>query len=129
MLIEEYLQDLKSSIESFSIIHNFTINLDKRADYLGFLAGEIVFRDNSLLMWREFVDIKLNVERGMYSYQYMTVNKKLVFRYDNVKHHKKLNLPNYPHHKHDGLENNVISSNAPTLLNVLREIERLIVSS
>lgn len=54
MLIEEYLQDLKSSIESFSIINNFTINLDKRGDYLGFLAGEIVFRDNSLLMWREF---------------------------------------------------------------------------
>lgn len=129
MLIEEYLQYLRSSIESLSIINSFTVNLDKRSDYLGFIAGEIVFMDNSLLMWREFVDVKQNVDRGMYSYQYMTEDKKLVFRYDNVRHHKKLNLPNYPHHKHDGLESNVIGSNAPTLLNVLREIEQLIMSS
>ncbi len=60
----------------------------------------------------------------MYTYQYMTASKNLIFPYDNTRHHKKLNLPNFPHHKHDGSEDNVISSNAPTLVDLLQEIER-----
>ncbi|GGA19046.1 hypothetical protein CYANOKiyG1_33630 [Okeania sp. KiyG1] len=61
----------------------------------------------------------------MYSYQYMTASKNLIFRYDNTRHHKKLNLPNFPNHKHDGSQENVISSNAPSLIEVLQEIENL----
>ena len=46
--------------------------------------------------------------------------------YDNTEHHKKLDLPNYPHHKHDGSQDNIISSNATTLAEVLEEIERML---
>ena len=70
------------------------------------------------------VNVKTIINRGMYAYQYMTASKNLIFRYDNTRHHKKLNLPNFPHHKHDGSEDNVISSNAPTLIDVLQEIEK-----
>ena len=56
----------------------------------------------------------------------MDALKNLIFRYDDVKHDKKLNLPNYPHHKHEGSEDNVISSNAPTLADILNEIEILL---
>jgi len=49
-----------------------------------------------------------------------------VFRYDNTGHHKKLNLPTYPHHKHEGDENNVVASPAPDLVAVLIEIEALV---
>ncbi|WP_287273637.1 MULTISPECIES: DUF6516 family protein [unclassified Okeania] len=63
------------------------------------------------------------VIKDSFNYQYMTPSKNLIFRYDNTRHHKKLNLPNFPHHKHDGSEDNVISSNAPTLVDVLQEIE------
>ncbi|HAX79536.1 MAG TPA: hypothetical protein DCY88_27830 [Cyanobacteria bacterium UBA11372] len=62
----------------------------------------------------------------MYSYHYENASKNLLFRYDNTRHHKKLNLLNYPHHKHDGSEDNVISSNAPMLADVLNEISRLL---
>ncbi|OPF18950.1 hypothetical protein B1L04_05880 [Microcystis aeruginosa KW] len=58
----------------------------------------------------------------MYAYQYMNTMNILIFRYDNTPHHKKLNLPTYPHHKHDSSEENVILSAAPTLLEVLQEI-------
>jgi hypothetical protein len=50
----------------------------------------------------------------------------LIFRYDNTGHHKKLGLPTYPHHKHEGSEENVIASSAPTLADVLQEIELLV---
>ena len=38
----------------------------------------------------------------------------------------KLGLSTYPHHKHDGGEDNVISSAAPDLATVLQEIESLV---
>ncbi|NER05000.1 MAG: hypothetical protein F6K17_21585 [Okeania sp. SIO3C4] len=66
------------------------------------IVGEISFIDGSILYWREFVNVKTIIYRGMYAYQYMTASKNLIFRYDNTRHHKKLNLPNFPHHKHDG---------------------------
>ncbi len=50
----------------------------------------------------------------------------LIFRYDNTEHHQKLNLPNFPHHKHDRSEKNVINSNAPFLKDVIQEIIELI---
>lgn len=53
----------------------------------------------------------------------MSASNDLVFRYDNAPHHQELNLPNYPHHKHIGSEENIISSNAPSLADVLKEIE------
>jgi hypothetical protein len=62
----------------------------------------------------------------MYVYQYMDATKRLVFRYDNTGHHQKLNLPTYPHHKHEGGENNVIASSASDLIAVFHEVERLI---
>jgi len=39
----------------------------------------------------------------------------LILRYDNTGHHRKLNLSTFPHHKHEGSENNVVSSSAPVL--------------
>ena len=39
---------------------------------------------------------------------------------------RKLNLPTYPYHKHDGAENRVLPSAAPTLAEVLAEIELVI---
>jgi hypothetical protein len=57
---------------------------------------------------------------------YITASKKLVFRYDNTGHHKKLRLPTYPHHKHQGYEDNVILSTAPDLASVFDEIDSLV---
>jgi len=70
-----------------------------------------------------FVDVELSVERLTYVYQYMTAAQTLVFRYDNTGHHRQLNLPTYPDHKHEGSEANVIASPAPDLTAVLHEIE------
>ncbi len=62
-------------------------------------------------------------DRKMYSYQYMDSKNNLIFRYDNAEHHRKLNLPTFPHHKHDRSEDNVIKSNAPFLAEVLKEVK------
>jgi hypothetical protein len=62
----------------------------------------------------------------MYTYHYIDSSNNLIFRYNNSGHQKNLNLPTYPHHKHDGSEENVIASPAPDLTVVLKEIEALL---
>ncbi|NEO57941.1 MAG: hypothetical protein F6K54_35735 [Okeania sp. SIO3B5] len=126
MLIKDYVQEIREAINSCSLVTSLSITSDERTDDRGFIVGEINFIDGSILYWREFVNVKTIINRGMYAYQYMTASKKLIFRYDNTRHHKKLNLPNFPHHKHDRSEDNVISSNAPTLVEVLQEIKSLL---
>jgi len=66
--------------------------------------------DGSILHFREVVDVEATIDRLMYTYQYMSATKTLIFRYDNTGHHKRLNLPTYLHHKHKGSEENVIAS-------------------
>ena len=126
MLIEDYFQEVRDIIEACAVVQLSNVNYDTRSIYRGFMRGELKFSDGSVLYLREFVDVKTTLVREMYSYHYENAFKKLIFRYDNTRHHKKLNLPNYPHHKHDGSEDNVISSNAPMLAEVLNEIARLL---
>jgi len=124
--IETYFQQLRETIDSCPVVRSFNVTYDKRGSHEGFIRGEIYFVDGSILHLREFVDVEIGVDRLTYVYQYMDPAKKLVFRYDNTGHHKKLNLPTYPHHKHEGSEYNVVASPAPDLAAVLSEIEILV---
>ncbi len=126
LLIEDYFQQIHETIGRCLIVQASRITYDKRGNYEGFISGDIFFADDSILHIRKFADVENGVSRLMYRYHYMTEAKKLIFRYDNTGHHKKLNLPTYPHHKHEGCEENVIPSSAPILQEVLKEIERLV---
>ncbi len=126
MLIEEYFQQLRDIIEAFLVVQSFNLTSDNRSSYRGFIRGNLNFADGSILYLREFVDVKTTINRDMYSYQYMDASNSLIFRYDNTEHHRKLNLPNYPHHKHEGSEDNILPSEAPMLADVLKEIENLL---
>jgi hypothetical protein len=124
--IEAYFDAVRAVIDGCLWMQSSSVQFDQRAIYQGFLRGEIYFMDGSMLHVREFVDTELEIDRLTYSYQYMDRTQRLIFRYDNTGHHRRLNLPTYPHHKHDGSEANVVSSSAPTLAEVLDEIGALI---
>ncbi|MGL4378217.1 MAG: toxin-antitoxin system TumE family protein [Microcoleaceae cyanobacterium] len=128
-LIEGYFQQLRQGIESCNAVIDFQLHPEYRTDFEGFVKGEITFKDGSLLYFREFVDAEMIIDRKMYSYQYMDASKCLIFRYDNADHKPQLNLPNLPHHKHEECEEHIVASSAPTLAEVLQEIEGVIVVS
>ena len=115
MRIEDYFLKIKKVLESSPVVHLSNISYEKRGTYEGFISGRIHFVDSSVLYWREFIDVEIIEDRLMYVYQYIDSSKKLVFRYDNTGHHKKLGLSTYPHHKHDGSEDNVLPSKAKDL--------------
>jgi hypothetical protein len=108
------------------IIQRFELETEKRTDTIGLIRGNIYFRDRSLLHIREFVDVEIFIDRGKYTYQYMSQEGNLIFRYDNAPHHQKLNLSTFPHHKHDRFEDNVIVSDAPLLEDICQEIQQII---
>jgi len=122
LLLEAYFQEIQALVANCSIVQLSNLIYESRSRDRGFLRGDLRFKDRSLLGVREFVKVAPDVIREMYAYQYMNAENELIFRYDNTGHHQKLNLPTFPHHKHEGREANVIAANAPTLAAVLQEI-------
>ena len=123
MLIDNYFEHIRSVLSQPSIIQKVELETEKRTDTLGFIRGNVYFKDGSLLHIREFVDVETSIDRGKYTYQYMNKEGDLIFRYDNAPHHQKLNLSTFPHHKHDRHEDNIIISTAPLLEAIFQEIE------
>ncbi len=126
MRIEDYFLVIQRVVESSPVIHLSNITYEKRGTHEGFIRGQLHFVDSSISYWRESIDVEITADRLMYVYQYTDSSKKLVFRYDNTGHHKKLDLPTYPHHKHESSEDNVIPAEAMDLATTLKEIESLV---
>ncbi len=126
MRIEVYFEQLRDAIDASPIISSFNVTYDKRGSHEGFIHGELYFVDGSILHLREFVDAELRIDRLAYAYQYTDLTGRLVFRYDNTGHHRRLNLSTYPHHKHEGTERNVVASPEVDLAAVLSEVEALV---
>ena len=93
------------------------IRIDQRSSLRGFISGMLQFNDGSELHFREFVDASRTRPRLMSAYHYQSVNRDLIFRYDNAAHQPRLSQVE---HKHTG--SGVASSHAPTLAQVLDEI-------
>lgn len=126
MRIEGYFLQIQKIVESCSLIQLSNVTYDKRGTHEGFVQGKLQFMDRSTLHLREFVDVEITIDRLMYVYQYMDSSDRIVFRYDNTGHHKKLNLSTHPHHKHEGSDDNVVPSAAKDLASVIKEIELLV---
>lgn len=126
MRIETYFADVRKTIELSPIVRLSNVSYEKRGTHEGIIIGRVQFADNTVLEWREYVDVETNVDRLMYVYQYMNASMELIFRYDNTGHHKKSALPTYPHHKHVSHDDKVVSSDPVDLVGVLREIEAIV---
>jgi hypothetical protein len=126
LLLDEYFRQIKALVDHCSIVQTSTVVYEVRSHDRGFLKGELLFVNGSILAIREFIKTTSIVDREMYTYQYMNSDSQLIFRYDNTGHHRKLNLPTFPHHKHDRSETHVIASDALELPEVLEEIKNII---
>lgn len=120
MSIEEYFRHIASVIDNCPGVSSSSVTYDKRTEDIGFIRGEIWFPDESVLYFREFVQVQNPFERYMYVYHYQSSERNIIFRYDNTPHFP--NLKTFPHHKHESNESNVIESSQPDLPSILEEI-------
>ena len=119
-MIEQYFKSLLDLIASLPFVQNPTIHLEKRAEMVGFIRGNIEFKDGSLLHFRELIDLRPPLRIVMHAYHYQESDGTLVFRYDNTAHH--MSVSTFPHHKHDDA-GNILPTTEVNLESVLREIE------
>lgn len=126
MRVESYFDRVRKAVELSPIVRLSNVTYEKRGSYEGVIRGRVSFVDNTILEWREYVDVEMKVDRLMYVYQYMDSSHNLIFRYDNTGHHKKLGLPTYPDHKHMGMADRVLPSDPTDLQSVLLEIESMV---
>lgn len=124
--IDAYFAELQQIVSQAAIVMYHDVHMSIRGENVGFIRGEVTFLDGSMLHFREYVDAEAGVVRLMYSYHFMDVGDQLIFRYDNADHHRNLALPTHPHHKHDGSEESVLASSAPTFADVLAEIAQIV---
>ncbi len=122
MSINDYLIQLESLINSFSIVSAYNLTIDRKTDDIAFISGNIEFRDGSILDFKEFCEsTERGIEKYKYAYNYR-LSLDLLFRYDNAPDPGAKELKNFPCHKH--LKNNeIVESKQIDLKNVLEEIE------
>ncbi|MEK7532109.1 MAG: DUF6516 family protein [Patescibacteria group bacterium] len=84
------------------------------------LSVKTTLNDDSLLFVRELI----TADESKYSYHWQSKNGKLICRWDNAPHYP--SIATHPHHKHEGMRENVVPSRELTLEVVLYIIEKQI---
>ncbi len=122
-MIDTYFRSILAILRASPIVQSHNITFDKRSPYAGYVRGDIFFTDDSQLHFREFVNTQAGIRRFTYVYHFQGADGARVFRYDDTPHFPMLS--SFPHHKHLADEMDVIASAAPTLKQILVEIETL----
>ena len=120
-MIQTYFTQIKRIIDQYaatSFVLETQIHFEMRPGNQGYLAGTLIFVDDSKLHFSEYVDQTGEVvDKLMYTYHYQDTGNQLILRYDNALHKPALSSVE---HKH--LPTQVDAAPAPTLDEVLAEI-------
>lgn len=117
--VEEHFEAIRTRLLADEAIDVCTIVRDQVTPSIGQMRARLTFIDKS---WFEFSEIARKEEGGnivvvAYSYHWMDENNQLRIRWDNAEHYPK--LPNFPHHRHEGDEKNVLPGEPMSLFTVL----------
>jgi hypothetical protein len=123
-VIDTYFRSILAVLKASPVVQSHDITFDKRGPSAGYVRGGVFCVDESQLHFREFVNTQPRVDRFTYVYHYQAVDGSMVFRYDNTPHFPALS--SFPHHKHLSDGTSVVACAAPTLAQILAEIESLI---
>jgi hypothetical protein len=116
MNVERQLRNIQVALKQIN-----WYSLDERIDYNMDVSRGELFLDGTVLLFNdtmlEFTE-SITPERRRYRYQFMKKDGTLIFRYDNVPHHRQ--LLTFPHHKH--YPNQVVESNSVDFLHFIKEV-------
>jgi hypothetical protein len=119
-MIESYFSNIESVLNNCEFIERYEISKQKINNLFGTVNGKVFFR-NGILHFLEVVRIseQHETQKKKYKYHFMKNDLSIIFRYDNMPHHPKVNT--FPHHKH--IKGSIIESQEPELILILKEIK------
>ncbi|QTA83365.1 Uncharacterized protein dnl_57670 [Desulfonema limicola] len=118
--LKDYLTELTLIVNDFSQtgeIISSEVMTDFRSEKIGFIRGKITFSNESVLFFKEYLDLRYFIDKKSYSFHYQDKNAELMFRYDNALHKPALE---FNEHKHIG--NKIIYADIPNIADILEEI-------
>jgi hypothetical protein len=121
--IAEYHQAVKARLIADPLVLRFDIQRERRTADDGYLRACLLLDNREELEFSEYVRrVRDQVQVVTYSFHWTDANGKLICRWDNAPHYP--NLPQAPHHIHDGDQDNVLPSESMTIAEVLDEIAK-----
>lgn len=117
--VETHFEAIRERLIADLTIATYTIVRDQVTPSVGQMRARLAFTDKS---WLEFSEVVRKEESGgivavAYSYHWMHEDNRLRMRWDNAEHYP--TLLGFPHHHHDGDENNVLPGEPMNLFKVL----------
>lgn len=122
-ILTDYLNEIEEVITNLKNVYIENYQEEFIASERANLKIRLRFNQGCLLEINEAVIIYQNELKTLdYRYHFQDEYNQLIFRYDSTPHFPK--LLNFPHHKH--LPNDVITTQKPTIIEVLEEIKNII---
>ena len=126
MTIVEYLDAIKERLLTEPLVSSFRVIRERATLTDGHLRARLALANGSQLEFSEYVqrssEGQINVVT--YSYHWANADGDLVRRWDNTPHFP--NMPDFPHHIHDGRTGTVVPGQPMSIFAVLDEIARLL---
>lgn len=118
----DYLESLNESIATNPVVTSYQITRQRTSKVDAYIRIIITLIDDSRLEMMEYIRSESEGESVIerYSYHWMDAGNSLITRWDNAEHYP--NLPDFPHHLHDGDEKNVLPGESMSLQKVLDAI-------
>ena len=119
-MIDKYFSEIEGVLNNCEFIERYEISKQKINNSFGTISGKVFFK-SGILSFLEVVKISEQdeIKKKKYKYHFMRNDFSIVFRYDNMPHHPKVNT--FPHHKHT--QGSILDSQEPELILIIKEIK------
>ena len=119
MKASERIDSLEKLIIASGLIKSFQITEKRVRRFEAYIKVRLTLIEDSVLEMTEYIHAieEDDAQVKRYSYHWMDSSNQLRVRWDNVRHYP--NLPGFPHHLHDGDEENVRPGEPMNLFKVL----------
>ncbi|WP_199249052.1 DUF6516 family protein [[Phormidium] sp. ETS-05] len=120
----DYIERIKALIVSSSQFVNYVIVREESQGDRGLFRYRLTMQDGSFLELFEFFMLDdAEVQVTKYSFHWQNADGQLRKRWDNAAHHQEIST--YPHHIHDGTEENVMPHQPVNAEDILEIVARL----
>lgn len=123
MHTDDYVRAIHLTLAESSCVASYVVVRERIASQQGLFHAQIALANGDFLETSEFfVSGPHGIETVKYRHQWMdSAHTQLRKRWDNKQHFP--DLPNFPHHCHDGSESNVLPGETLSIIAVLQRIQ------
>jgi hypothetical protein len=97
-LIGEYFSKVNAALIISPVINSFSIKREIKKELEGYIRIDAVLKNNDQLEIFLYVTVNENIKIEKYRVHWQDKNGKLIRRWDNAPHHRKIET--FPHHIH-----------------------------